>query len=140
MDFYLNDDNAVNRLVEEWKKYRKIIIGYDFDDTVYDFHRKGRVYNDVMNLLRKCKKLGAYFIVFTCCGEDEYDKIRNYLNENNLPYDKINEDLEFVQFKGRKVYCNIMLDDRSGLSSAYKVLLETIKIIEKEKENDIHEN
>jgi len=140
MDYYLDDNNAVNRLVEEWRKYGKIIIGYDFDDTVFDFHQKGRTYKNVMNLLRECKKLGAYFIVFTCCGEDEYDKIKNYLNENKLPYDKINENIDFVKFTGRKVYYNIMLDDRAGLSSAYKVLLKTIKIIKKEKENDTYEN
>ena len=139
MDYYLDNKNAVNRLVEEWKKYGKIIIGYDFDDTVFDFHQKDRTYKNVINLLKKCKKLGAYFIVFTCCGEDEYDKIKNYLNENKLPYDKINENIDFVKFTGRKVYYNIMLDDRAGLSSAYKVLLKTIKIIKKEKENNKHE-
>ena len=64
MDYYLDDNNAVNRLVEEWRKYGKIIIGYDFDDTVFDFHQKGRTYKNVMNLLRECKKLGAYLIVF----------------------------------------------------------------------------
>jgi len=139
MDYYLDNKNAVNRLVEEWKKYGKIIIGYDFDDTVFDFHQKDRTYKNVINLLKKCKKLGAYFIVFTCCGEDEYDKIKNYLNKNKLPYDKINENIDFVKFTGRKVYYNIMLDDRAGLSSAYKVLLKTIKIIKKEKENNKHE-
>jgi hypothetical protein len=130
MDFYLNEQNTINRLVSEWIKYGKIIIAYDFDDTVYDFHNKGRKYDDVINLLKQCKSLGAYFIVFTSCNENDYDKIRNYLAENEIPFDKINENLNFVKFTGRKVYYNILLDDRAGLSSSYKCLLQTIKIIE----------
>lgn len=134
MDYYLDNKNAVSRLAEEWLKYGKIIIAYDFDDTVYDFWKKDRRYDQVIKLLRECEKLGAYFIVFTCCGEDEYDKIKAYLSENFLPFDKINDNLDFIKFTGRKVYYNIMLDDRSGLASAYKTLKETVKIILKERE------
>jgi len=136
MDHYLDEQNSINRLVEEWRHHGKIIIAYDFDDTVYDFHKKDRQYNDVMSLLKRCDSLGAYFVVFTSCSEEKYDMIRNYLNQNELPYDKINENLDFIKFTGRKVYYNILLDDRAGLPSSYRCLLETIKIIEKEK---IHE-
>jgi hypothetical protein len=133
MDYYLSDGNAEDRLFEEWKKYGKIIIAYDFDDTVYDFHKKGRKYFDVINLLQECYEY-ANLIVFTCCGENEYPKIKTYLNENKIPFDKINENMDFIKFTGRKIYYNIMLDDRAGLSSSYKVLKNTLKKI---KENTI---
>lgn len=131
MDYYLRNSNAIKRLTEEWKKKGKIIIAYDFDETVYDFHKKGRTYKNVIELLKRCQKFGAYFIVFTCCGDSEYDKITNYLNQNNLPYDQINENVDFIEYTGRKVYYNIFLDDRAGLSASYKTLLKTIKIMEK---------
>ena len=131
-DFYLDNTNAINRIVEEWRKYKKIVIAYDFDDTVYDFHKKGRTYNDVIKLLQRCKKVGAFFVVFTACGKDEEEKIKLYLDENEIPYDKINENLDFIKFTGRKVYYNIMLCDRAGLQSAYECLLESVEQIEKE--------
>ncbi len=127
MDYYLDESNSIQRLIQEWETHDKIIIAYDFDDTVYDFHKKGRDYSNVINLLKKCEEIGAYFIVFTCCGEDQFDKIKNYLNEKQIPYDKINSNLDFVNFTGRKVYYNILLDDRAGLSSAYKCLSEVVK-------------
>jgi len=133
MDFYLDNVNTTNRIVEEWKKYGKIIIAYDYDDTVFDFHNKGRKYTDVINLLQRCDKVGAYFVVFTCCGEDEYPKIKNYLYNNEIPFDRINNNMDFVTFTGRKIYYNVLLDDRAGLTSAYECLLNAVKIIEKEK-------
>lgn len=136
MDYYLDENNVVDRLVAEWQRYGKIIIAYDFDDTVYDYHKKDRQYNDVITLLKECGLVGAYFIVFTCCGEDDYDKIKDYLSQLDIPYDAINDNLEFVKFKGRKIYYNILLDDRAGLPSAYKCLKKALKII-KQKENEL---
>jgi len=131
MDHYINNDNAINRLAEEWSKYGKIIIAYDFDDTVYDFHKKGFFYNDVISLLQRCEKVGAHFIVFT--ANDEIEIIKQYLNINKIPYDKINENMEFVKFTARKIYYNIMLDDRAGLQSAYECLLKSVEKIENER-------
>ncbi|WP_316771425.1 hypothetical protein [Pedobacter frigiditerrae] len=53
MDFYLNPFNSSARLIDEYQKYGSIVIAYDFDDTVYDFHKKGRMYNQVIDLLRE---------------------------------------------------------------------------------------
>lgn len=40
MDFYLQANNSYNRLEEEFKKYGKLIFCVDFDDTIYDFHKR----------------------------------------------------------------------------------------------------
>jgi len=136
MDYYLNNENVINRLIEEWKKYGKIIIAYDFDDTVFDFWKKGRTYTDVISLLQRYDKAGAYFVVFTCCGEDEYGKIKDYLYSNNIPFDRINNNFDFIKFTGRKIYYNIMLDDRSGLQSSYECLLNAVEQIERENINN----
>ena len=132
MDYYLSTTNCVNRLVREWKTYKKLIIAVDFDGTIYDTYGEGRVFNDVINLLKRCAKIGAYFIVFTCRRDDEQHIIIDCLNENNLPYDKINDNVEFTMVTGRKVYYNIFLDDRAGLLSAYEILSDAVTIMEKE--------
>lgn len=56
-----------------------------------------------------------------------------YLVENNIPFDAINETPDFIPFKGRKVYYNILLDDRAGLSSAVEQLTRVIYQIRGEK-------
>jgi hypothetical protein len=125
-DFYLNDNNVVNRLVEEWNKYGKIIIAYDFDNTVYDYNNKGYTYNYVIELLQECSELGAYYVVFTSCEEDKFSFIKEYLKEKKIPFDKINENIDMIPFKGRKIYYNILLDDRAGLKSAHDNLRITL--------------
>lgn len=121
-DHYLFEQNASIRLLKEWKKHGKIIIAYDYDDTVFDFHNKGHSHAGVQSLLRQCKEVGAYFIVWTGAKEDRYPEIIKHLIKQELPFDKINENMEFADFTGRKIFANIYLDDRGGLSSAYKVL------------------
>ena len=123
MDYYMNDQNCVDRLFNEWKQHGKIIIAYDMDDTVFDFHNKGLHYNDVITLLKDVKKIGSYFICFT--GRTDIDNVKQYLLDKDIPFDKINENMEFADFTGRKVYANIYLDDRAGLSSAYDILKRT---------------
>lgn len=130
MDFYINNDNVLERLKNEYKKYGNLIIAYDFDNTIYDYHNEGHEYNDIIEILKKCKKLGFYLIIFTCCEENKYDFIINYCNKNDIPFDPINENAPFTKFSGRKIYYNLLLDDRAGLESSYNCLNNLIKSID----------
>lgn len=94
MDKYLIAEAAYERLKEEYFKYGNLIIAYDFDNTVYDYHNTG----------------------------ERYDFIRKYLQENDIPFDSINEDAPHISFTGRKIYYNILLDDRAGLTECYYLL------------------
>lgn len=131
MDFYLEDANVIARLVSEWKKYNRLVIAYDFDNTVYDYHNAGLTFDNVAQLLMECKEFGAYLVVFTACAEQQYSDIAEYLTATRIPFDAVNEDPPFVPITGnKKIYYNILLDDRAGLSSAYRCLksaLETMK-------------
>ena len=53
MDFYLSEENCYQRIEDEFKKYGRLIFCVDFDDTIYDFHKVGREYNDVISLLHR---------------------------------------------------------------------------------------
>lgn len=117
-DEFLNLENSYNRLKKEYMEHGKLIIAYDFDSTVFDYHNTGSSYEMVRELIRKWKN-HAYFIVFTSSESDRFDEIRKILDELNLLYDSINEDAPFIPFKGRKVYYNILLDDRAGLAQTY---------------------
>ena len=131
MDFYLEDVNVTGRLITEWKKYGKLVVAYDYDNTVYDYHHAGLFFDEVAQLLRECKEFGAHLVVFTASAESKYPEIAAYLRANRIPFDAINENPTFVPATNAvKIYYNILLDDRAGLSSAFRCLksaLETMK-------------
>lgn len=131
MDYFLNKHNVLDRLEREYFKHKKIIIAYDFDDTVYDFHNKGRSYDNVIALLKSFKNY-AYFIVYTASEESRYPAIKKYLIDNDIPFDTINENIPSLNIpKGKKLYYNILLDDRAGLESAYNTLQSLLNTIER---------
>ena len=124
MAIYLDNAKVVERLIKEWEMHGTLVIAYDFDNTVYDYHKTGDTYEEIIRLLRDCKEVGAHLILFTARRDDEMDFVMEYLNSNNIPYDAINEDPSFIMTPGRKVYYNVLLDDRAGLPSTYNALLQ----------------
>lgn len=130
MDYYLVDSNVVNRLVREWKEHGKLVIAYDYDNTVFDYHKEGHEYSNIPDLLRSCKNFGAYLIVFSASEESRYGEMADFLVANEIPFDSINENPPFVTNKTGKIYYNLLLDDRAGLKSAYYNLKEALTIME----------
>ena len=120
-DPFLIEENSYNRLRKEFLTYGTLIIAYDFDNTVYDYHKKGDTFNNVINLLRKLKDY-AYLIVFTNSPPERYPEIEKYLKEQEIPYNSINENAPFIKAEGRKIYYNVLLDDRAGLLQVYNEL------------------
>lgn len=120
MDYFLKTQNVYQRLMNEYEKYGKLIIAYDYDDTVFDYHSRGSYYNDVIDLLRRLRPF-ARFIVFTSCNKEKEPEIAQYLIDHDIPFDTINEDI-VTEFGGRKVYYNLLLDDRAGLKEVYDLL------------------
>lgn len=129
-DKYMMFDECVNRLIREYKEHGKLIIAYDFDYTIHSYRGENDIYINVMNLLRECRPY-AKFIVYTCSNEERYEYIRDYLDAYNIPYDTINEPIiELCDNEKAKLYYNHLLDDRSGLMSAYMILKKTIETIQ----------
>lgn len=128
-DFYLQEGNSYNRLEEEFKKYGKLIFCVDYDDTIYDFHKKGRVYDDVINLLHRWEDYSDV-IIFTGNGEEKYDEIKEYLDLHKIKYVGINCD-SIIKVNGRKTYANCYIDDRAGLIQVYNELSRLIEKIER---------
>ena len=72
MDEYLIPNSSFLRLYNEYKKYKSLVIAYDFDNTVYDFHDKGVTYFRVIELLRKLKQIGCICICFTANKNENF--------------------------------------------------------------------
>lgn len=128
MDYYLQPNSSYNRLLEEYKKYGRLIFCVDYDDTLYDFHKKGRAYQNMFDLLKRWENYSEV-IIFTGNGEDKYGEISQYLTEHGLKFKGINCDSSVI-VQGRKIYANVYIDDRAGLRQVYNELLTLIEQIE----------
>lgn len=128
MDKYLNRDEVYLRLKREVIQYGKLIFGVDFDDTLYDYHKTGASYSDVIDLLHRWEKYSEV-IITTGNGGNMQPFIEEYLTKKMIRYKGINCDSS-VSFGGRKVYANAYLDDRGGLAEIYEVLTTLITEIE----------
>ena len=82
MDYYLNSGNSSVRLLDEYNNYGTLVVAFDFDDTVYDFHSKGRMYTDVITLLQNLKSINCYLICWTGNTNDVF--VKSYLDENHI--------------------------------------------------------
>lgn len=128
MDFYLSEENCYQRIEDEFKKYGRLIFCVDFDDTLYDFHKVGRRYDDVISLLHRWENYSEV-VILTGNGEEMYPEIERYLVDNKIKYKGINCDSS-VCVNGRKTYGNVYIDDRGGLPSVYRMLDKLITKIE----------
>lgn len=117
-----NKENCKRRLLEEYYKYGKLIVAFDFDNTIYDYHKNGGDYSEVIQLLQDCSKLGFELILFTT--EEDYDNLLKKIHKvdsilGTFNY-RINKSSIFLESK--KPYYNILLDDRAGLEESYEIL------------------
>lgn len=128
IDPFTHKEMVKKRWKTELEKYGKLIIAFDFDYTVHNYREEDNfAYDVVMQLLRDWRPY-AHFIVFTASPEERYPYIKDYLKENNIPYDKINEDILERNYT-RKIYYNVFLDDRAGLGEVVEILTELLEEI-----------
>ncbi len=128
IDPFTHKEMVKKRWKNELEKYGKLIIAFDFDYTVHNYREEDNFeYDVVIQLLRDWRPY-AHFIVFTASPAERYPYIKNYLEENNIPYDKINEDILERNYT-RKIYYNVFLDDRAGLGETVEILTEILEEI-----------
>jgi len=127
LDTFFDIKTCIDRLYCEWKKHPKLIIAVDFDDTVFDFHNRNQVHDNVINLLHECKKEGFYIVVFTASKPERYDFIKDYMEMKGIEIDGINKNvIELPYGNNGKIYYNILLDDRAGLFQAVTILTSVL--------------
>ena len=127
IDEYLIPNASFLRLYDEYKKYGKLVVAYDFDNTVYDFHKKGNTYTQVIELLQSLSAARCYMICFTANSDKVF--IESYLRQYYIPFDSVNENPPFFKCEERKIYYNVLLDDRAGLVQVYQELTLLLKLI-----------
>lgn len=135
-----NTEGAKLRLLGDYAKYGNLVIGFDFDNTIYNYSCNGLVdgmFDDVINLLKEAQEtLCCTMCLFT--SETDDTKLEWKIKETRklgIRVDCVN--YSPLSMKAIKPHFNILLDDRAGLESAYdtlKFVVDEIKLI-KNKEN-----
>jgi hydroxymethylpyrimidine pyrophosphatase-like HAD family hydrolase len=120
------------RLIDKWEKHGKIIIAVDYDDTIVNYNLyEFSLYHRIIELLKKCKKIGCYIIIYTSREENRYKEIKEFCESKGLKIDAINEGIINIT-PNSKLYYNHLLDDKAGLEEAFMILesaYSTIKSI-----------
>lgn len=125
MDQYLKPGASYNRLRSEYRKYGSLVIGYDFDNTVFDFHNIGERHEDVRQLLRDLKSINCKVICWT--AQKDLTFVKQFLEENSIPCDGINTGSIELGFESVKPFFSALLDDRAGLRQVYTDLSRIVK-------------
>lgn len=116
---------SFSRLCKELKVHKKLVIGFDFDNTIFDTHNRGGDYSQIINALQKCKKLGWTLCLYTAeLREDWLEWKVNYCRHFGIEPDYINESPLLNGTK--KPFFNLLLDDRAGLEEAFTLLTQIL--------------
>lgn len=136
-DPYLMIDTCVDRLLKEYQKHRKLIVAVDFDDTVFPYHQTDHSHEMVLDLVRECQAVGFYIVIWTASEPIRFPFIKQFMSDNGIEVDSINENPVSLPFGNhKKIYYNILLDDRAGLASSYNILRRVLHHIKHEKKNN----
>jgi len=132
------------RLLQEWQQHGKIILGVDFDDTIYPWKFRGKEdyaeFDKTIQLLRTAHETGAYIVIFTQCDPNRYKEIEEYCEKIKLPVDTINiTPFEIPEGYGKngKIYANLFIDDRAGLTEALITLERVMYLVRGERASSL---
>ena len=117
---YTNSDMAYNRLKNEYDTHGKLIIAFDFDNTIYDCHFKGLQLECAVTAIKKAHDLGNEVYCFT--ANNDHDLVRKHSLEVLGFTPNINESSLDYMFESRKPFYSLLLDDRAGLDTSLRLL------------------
>ena len=113
---YTGEDSVFKNdlAIPHFPKNRKLYFAFDFDGTIHDgdYHGMGAVKEDTVALMKRLRKLGHIVIIYTCRNAKACIPMKEYLKENKIPYDYINENPLF-DTGSTKIYADVYFDDRA---------------------------
>ena len=121
-----SNGKCLRRLMDEYEKYGSLVVGFDFDNTIYDTHGLGFDYSEVIELLRECKELGFTLCLYTAEQDEEHLKWKiEYCKEQGIAPDYVNES---PLLNGTvKPFFSILLDDRASLETSWMHLKTVVE-------------
>ena len=95
-----------------------MIIAIDFDGTLHTgkWPEIGSPAPYAVEVMRRLKADGHYLIVWTCREGERQTEMVNWLLEQGIPFDRVNEHapgtVELYGYAARKVYAHLYIDDK----------------------------
>lgn len=127
-------DKAYNRLKKEFEKYDTIYIGFDFDNTIWDYdtYQDNYVYDKnaicwhIVYLLQEAAELGMTLCLWSSCpnGDKDLEKKLKICKRCGLKVKYANCS-PLSPWEGKQHF-NLLLDDKAGLESAVDILTRLI--------------
>jgi len=131
-----------NRLVTEWLKNGKIIIGCDLDDTIIPYNEEIKDNcKKMVDLILECQEEGITFLINTARSEHQLEKGKQQVEEMGIVVHGVNKmhpEWDKPYGVNGKIYANIFLDDRGGFWDSYWILTNALTMvkIERKKQNE----
>jgi len=107
------------------KKRKGLLIAVDFDGTIveHQFPKIGKLKPGAKLMIQLLKEEGHKIMIWTCRNHTESQlgqeatirAVQNFLDEEEIPYDTINENDPSIGFwlESRKIYADIYIDDKN---------------------------
>lgn len=130
---YEENGECFTRLVKEWLEHDKLIIAFDFDNTVYDFHKTGMNLKRARTAIKDAHAAGHEVYCFTANSNEKFVKDFCQVTLGFEP--EINKSSLDHLFGTRKPFYSLLLDDRAGLESSVRLLEQINEYIKTKKDN-----
>lgn len=130
------DNILLNKLVTAHEQHGSLIVGVDFDDTIFPFSKNEETVKrcrSVVNLLLSLKtQLGDNLILCLYSVADEQSLVykEHIMDLYGLKPAYINEGPLDFKWGSKKPFFNILLDDKTGLNDSIKTLRNFLNIIQ----------
>jgi len=137
MNYFLTPSNNLQKLIEDWQNYERLIIGIDYDSTLYPYREyEGEHCDEVCQLVRDLKEIGCFNILWTANKYPE--KCAEWCEAKGITIDAVNENapeaLDYFMREGyaeppRKLFFNCLLDNIAGLSETFNHLRTLVYLV-----------
>jgi hypothetical protein len=128
-----------NRLVTEWLKNGKIIIGCDLDDTIIPYNNEIKDNcQKMVDLILECQEEGIIFLINTARSERQLENAKKQVEDLGIVVHGVNQmhpEWDKPYGVNGKLYANIFLDDRGGFWDTYWTLTNALTIVKHERKN-----
>ena len=118
----------VKKLISIFKQHGAIIIGVDFDDTIFPLNDKYinrcKAIRATLEEAKVCSKICLY----TVADEQSLKYKIELMKLWGIPPDYVNES-PIKLGDGSKPFFNILLDDKAGLNEAHNILKQFINAL-----------
>lgn len=109
-----------DKLIKQYQEHGSLIIGVDFDYTIYN-PDIDYMYKDIISLLLEAQKINCKLCLWTA-NLSRIPFILDKCKTEGLVFDYINKSPITIEENVIKPHFNILLDDVAGLSQTLEIL------------------